>query len=281
MKSKKLTRRILALIVVMAVTVVFSLQAFAGAWLFGTTGNKANAFAPRGYSIEVSGTDTWMDSDYDHDGFVSGKQPSAEYIGYYMSNPLYVDPETEILNVSAGTVTIHAWFDKNPQGSTLPGTVSKTYRDFMAVKIDGGTMIPLIDLPTVNNAYSVTVGTASRIVDPDGATNQWQVPITMNLISGHTYVFVFLRGLEANNGITCVPYLSVTDDSNAYSGMIGYINKTSYTSAEQAAYAASYGNEYQFIDFSSANYLGDDINGNEVYDVSTATFDFTHTVIAW
>ena len=280
MTKTRLSKRIIAVIVVMALTVLFAVQAFAGAWIFGTGGSGANAFAPRGYSIAVSGVDTWMDSDYDHDGTVSGGQPSATYIGDNLSDPNYVDPETEVRYVSASTsATIRAWFDKNPQGSTLPGTVSKTYRDFVAVKIDGGSMIPLIDLPTYNNAYSVTVGTASRITDPDGATNQWQVPITMNLISGHTYQFVFLRGLEAKNGISCVLYPSVTDDDDAFTGVIGYINNSNYTSAESAEYASHYADIYQYVDISRSNTqtLGIDANNNTVYSV--VPLDFIHTIV--
>ena len=177
MKSKKLSRRLIAFFVVLAVTAMFSLQAFASVWTFSAGTQHNFPFGPRGYSVSDGQDDYWLDTDdYDHDGAMSNKQYSVVY-------SYGAQESTEVSELDADTYTFKAWFDKNPQGSVFPNAISKTYKDFLVVSIDGGAFVSLNSL---SSPYTVTINNATRstsVSDPDGHTNQWYVQFTMNLIA--------------------------------------------------------------------------------------------------
>lgn len=271
MKSKKLTRRILALIVVMAVTVVFSLQAFASIWYFGDSGSGSNPFAPRGYSITVSNTEKWLDIDYfDHDGALSGSQIAVSYT--YPTNP----SENETSSVGAGTYSMKAWFDKNPKGTTFPSQVGKTYKDFLVVSIDGGSYVPINSLS--GSPYYASVGNADRnssVKDPDNYGNQWYVPITLTLQEDEEYSFAFLQGIQANNGNTLVIYPGTTTTN--LSGYVGYVSADDNAHLSYYSTSGVYDALYQFADITGS--LGYDANNHEVKDVDLV--DFEHVVSAY
>ena len=262
MKSKKLTRRILTLIVVMALTAVFAVQAFAGSWLFGSTGQGSNPFSPRGYSIAMpsgnSYVEKWLVSNYDHAEAKAGNKWTAT-VG---TN----DNGLEISTISAGEYDFHAWLDKNPTGDDL----CQDYKTNLAVYIGNDTTpTQLVDL-IGDDDYDVSIGDATTAyTDANSQTNQWSIPFTMTLQAGETYRFVFLRGFEANNSNTLVLYPGTTVDS--YSGYIGYVTSSSPTSTETSLYNSACGDEYMFI--TAKSLLGQDSNSRYVYSLTTASFD--------
>ena len=259
MKNKRIIKRVLAVFVVMTLTVVFAVQAFAGSWLFGSTGQGSNPFSPRGYSIAMpSGNTTvekWLVSDYDHAQSKAGNKWTAT-VG---TN----DNSLEISSISAGPYTFHAWLDKNPTGSTL----CSDYTENLAVYIGSATTpTKLNDLP---GSYNVSIGAATTAyTDPNAQSNQWSIPFTMTLQAGETYRFVFLRGFEANNSNTLVLYPSSVGNSQGY---IGYVTSSNTTTDEDELYSDSCEEVYTFITAKTS--LGQDSNNQYVYSLTTASFE--------
>lgn len=259
MKSKKMIRRILAVIVVMALTVVFAVQAFAGAWLFGSSGQGTNPFSPRGYSIAVPSGNTsvekWLVSDYDHAQTKAGNKWTAT-VG---TN----DNSLEISSISAGRYTFHAWLDKNPTGSGL----CTNYKSNLAVYIgNASTPTKLIDL---SGTYAVSIGDATTAyTDANNQTNQWSIPFTMTLQAGETYRFVFLRGFEANNSNTLVLYPS---NVGTTAGYVGYVTSSNTSTDEEDLYDASLNDVYTFVTGKTS--LGQDSSNRYVYALTTASFE--------
>lgn len=272
MKSKKTAKRLLAFFVILAITAMFSLQAFASAWIFETDAKKQNTFAPRGYSIALSSTnEKWLESDYDHATEKHGNMWCASFG--------VADNTLEVNSVSAGTYTMHAWLDKNPTGSTLAG--SGNYINYLAVYITNGNGVTTgpTALTSLDASYNVSISNAVRTVtDPNNQTNQWCIPFTMTLKADEEYHFVFLRGFEANNGNTLVLYDGITTTS--LTGIIGYIRSSSYTTAEQTAYNNMKNAEYEYFDIDNAIPLGTDASGNDVYSSSTNFYSFDYYIEA-
>ncbi len=267
MKARKTTKRLMAFFVILAVTAMFSLQAFASVWTFGTSGSGANAFAPRGYSIDYYGTELWLGNDYyDHDGNTSGNQKAIKFYANGYNEP------NELDTVSTDTFTLHAWFDKNPQGSTFPSQVNKTYMDFLVVSVNGGSYVPI---NTLGTAYNVTISNAVRsssISDPDGNTNQWCVPISITLPANNSYSFAFLSGVQANNGNTLTIYQSTT--TGGVPGYAGYVS-TSDTN-HLTYYQNNYNQVYEYPVVGSA--IGTNSEGYTLYSVSLQPLEHTLTV---
>lgn len=259
MKNKKMIRRVLAVFVVMAFTVVFAVQAFAGSWLFGSTGQGTNPFSPRGYSIAMpSGNTTvekWLVSDYDHAQSKAGNKWTAT-VG---TN----DNSLEISSISAGTYTFHAWLDKNPTGSGL----CSNYKTKLAVYI--GSATTPTKLTNLSSSYNVSIDDATTAyTDPNSQSNQWSIPFTMTLQAGETYRFVFLRGFEANNSNTLVLYPSSVGNNQGY---IGYVTSSSTSTDEEDLYDASADEVYTFVTGKTS--LGQDSNNQYVYSLTTASFE--------
>ena len=139
----KMLKRFFAMVLVVACVFCFSVNALASVWTFGTGGQGANAFAPRGYSIVYKDSDNtyyheWLDSSYAHDG-LSGKQRSA-YLGTETDEIASLDTDDYEI------VAIYAWFDKNPKGYAFSGN-SNSYKDALVYSTTGGT--PSTKLSTV------------------------------------------------------------------------------------------------------------------------------------
>lgn len=260
----------MAFFVILAVTAMFSLQAFASVWYFGDTGSGSYSFAPRGYSITEGTTEKWMNIDYfDHDGALSGSQIAVSYT--YPTNP----SENEASLVGAGTYSIKAWFDKNPKGNTFPSQVGKTYKDFLVVSIDGDSYVPINSLS--GSPYYASVGNADRnssVKDPDNHGNQWYVPITMTLQEGEEYSFAFLQGIQANNGNTLVIYPGVTTSN--LPGYVGYVSADDNALYSYYATSGVFDALYQFANITGS--LGYDADNHEVKAVSFV--DFEHVITA-
>ena len=268
MKSNKLMKRLMAVFVVLAITAMISVQTFASVWTFDQFGSGSNPFAPRGYSVYAT-TEKWLESDYDHATEKHGNMWCASFGT--------ADNSLEVSTLSAGSYTMHAWLDKNPTGHVLAGT--NDYKNYLAVYITNSSNVTTgpTALTSLDSSYGVSVSDAVRTVtDPNGKTNQWSIPFTMTLKSGESYTFVFLNGFEANNGNTLALYDSSTTDGDP--GVIGYVNSTSYTSAEQAIYNSRKGAEYYYFDYDSAYPIGIDGNGYDVYSTSSDFYDFDYSV---
>lgn len=276
MRSKT-TKRLLVLFVVLAVTAMFSLQVFASVWTFGNNSQSNKAFAPRGYSVNLDGTEYWLDtSGFDHDGTYSGNNNNRAYSITYSYG---YEESVEIPSLPQGSYTFKAWFDKQPLGSGNSGggnnsaannfmaANSETYKDFMVVNTGSGYAKISTLATAINNATRST-----SVADPDGHTNQWYVQFTMNIVSGTTYTFGFEQGIEANNGNTLVIYPGTTTDHQ--NGYIGYV------SADDTAHYTYYYNHrhdvYEYPVVGSS--LGTDSNNQTVYAASL--YPLEHSVTA-
>lgn len=130
--------------------------------------------------------------------------------------------------------TFYVYIDKNP----------KAYKDYIVLYKDNSQV----------SGLSQYIGTATRSAltfDPSGQSYVWAVPITIprssNILEpGHHYEFAFLRGLQANNGVTCV-----IDSANT-----GYL-AAPMTSDEQKQYDAHKNDEYYYRQYA------------QIYDLSS------------
>lgn len=253
----KFKSKALALCAVIVIVCISTVSAFAGLWTFGTGGQGQFSFEPRGYSIVVNGTNTWMSSLYDPDGAIAGSQYAASYTGTASGQS----------TISAGQVTIYAWLDKNPMGSTMPSYYGENYKDYLVVSTNSGST-----WQKLNGMSGVTISDACRTVtDPDTHTNQWCIPITMTLSQGTTYTFGFYRGFQANNSNTLALYSSTTTGGQA--GYIGYVAASSPTPAEYTMYNNQRHTLYQYINGLTS--LGTDSSGRTVYSLSLLNFYYT------
>lgn len=140
------------------------------------------------------------------------------------------------------------------------------------VSINGGAFQPIKDLPA---AYNVTVSDATRnIVDPDGFTNQWCIPIYIDLKAGESYRFAFQRGFEANNSNTVVLYEGTTTEG--LDGYIGYVTSFLCTSDERDNYNENWNKLYQFPVVGSIIGFADEEATIPVYNVNFQ--DFYHSI---
>lgn len=268
-KSNKLMKRLMVLFVVLAITAMFSMQAFASVWTFGTSGSGSNPFSPRGYSIIENGSAKWLDSEnFDHDGAIAGSQASILYSpGFNETN------ETD--EVEPGTYTIRAWFDKNPQGSSFPQSISSqtSYKDFLVVDIDGAGYVPI---NTLDASYSVNIANASRsnaVKDPDDNGNQWHVDISMVLKEGEEYTFAFRQGVQANNGNTLVLYV---DTINGVAGVAGYVSSNNN---DHLSYYLEHANELYVYPLRGSS-IGTNDEGYTFYSYTEIPFEHSVTAVS-
>ena len=176
-------------------------------WEFGTSGDGANPFTPRGYVIETENGWFWLSSRYDN------SYGDVTYTGE-LNGVDYVDAKK-----SDGTnYTLYALTDRNPT----------QYTYLFAYK--NGSWV---------DDFSYYIGAPGRLGENDrlGSGANWAIPIEgFELEPGCYYEFGFMRGLQANNGITLV----FSEDEK------GYI-QTPETEEELAKYEADKYDEYQFM----------------------------------
>lgn len=275
MRSKT-TKRLLVLFVVLAVTSMFSLQAFASVWTFNSSGQGNMPFAPRGYSVKIGNTEYWLNSSgFNHDGKSSGNGNNTTYSISYVNG--FEEP-VEKTSLPEGTYIFKAWFDKQPMGSGAGGNNNgapnnfmaannETYKDFIVVKTGSGSYNPVgLTASYVNNAAR-----SASVADPDGHANQWYVEFQMSIVSGTTYTFGFLQGFEANNGNTLVLCPSTTLENNQ--GYIGFVSADDTN--HQTIYNSNRHNEYIYPVIDED--LGDDSDENIVYSIIPKPFEHTLT----
>lgn len=227
--KKILNKFILTLTILMTVSVLVPIQSYAGTFEFDPSGMTKNPFNPRGYMVEVNGQANWISSRFNN----SGGLPS--YTGSY--NGLdYIEAS------EAGT--LYALTDRNP-------IVNKGYlRGYK-----NGSAI---------SGFTSAIGTPSRAnIVTTGNSTGWKIPISINWEPGAVYEFSFLRGMQANNGVTLV----FSPDGKGY---IWYIE----TAEERSKYEQDKYKEYEFIVSYDKN-TNPDTGENEYFNFYMVPMRFT------
>lgn len=217
--------KISGLIFILLITLALSTAVSSAAtWEFGTSGSGKNPFTPRGYLVDTDKGRHWLSSPYNNSG------PVVKYTG--VKNGVdYLEAEPS----EGGTYTFYAMTDRNPWTNKTDWIgYGKLY---LAAWKDGSRIRNFTD-------YVQTPAVRADKVDPSGNGTCWAFKIEgFELDPGCVYEFGFLRGMQANNGITLV--LAEDEDGNT----TGYIQQDSegLTSEEKARYNAEKDKEYEFI----------------------------------
>lgn len=200
-------------------------MAFGVVWEFGTAGSGQNPFTPRGYLIDIDGTAYFLGSNYNNSG------SSVAYSGNHNGID-YIDAKP----AGGGTHTFYAMTDRNPWPSRSEWI---GYEQLFLFGYKDGRLIPNF------NSYVNTPPVRGTNKDISGSNSGWLFEISgLELDPGSRYEFGFLRGMQANNGITLV----LAEDEAG--GLIGYIQQTEnagLTSEERAKYNNDKYLEYDFV----------------------------------
>ena len=217
----------------------------ADVWEFGAEGKGRNPFMPRGYLVETEKGVHWLSSTYDNSGFYiryTGVRNGVDYLDAKKSD--------------GSNYTFYAMTDRNPW------TDKKDWigygQKYMFAYKNGARISNFTN-------YVKTPATRGDKVDPSGQGTCYVFKIEgLELEPGCLYEFGFLRGMQANNGITLV--LAEDEEGNT----VGYIQQTDegLTAEEKAKYNAEKNREFEFI---SSWYKKDDGKG---YKVNTVPMRF-------
>lgn len=217
----------------------------ADVWEFGTEGQGKNPFTPRGYLVDTEKGQHWLSSTYDNSGFYvryTGVQNGVDYLDAKKSD--------------GSNYTFYAMTDRNPW-TDKKDWIGYGQKYLFAYK-NGARISNFTD-------YVQTPATRGDKVDPSGQGTCYVFKIEgFELEPGCLYEFGFLRGMQANNGITLV--LAEDDEHN----ITGYIQQTEegLTAKEKAKYNAEKNKEFEFI---SSWYKKEDGKG---YTVNTVPMRF-------
>ncbi|MCI7300256.1 MAG: hypothetical protein SOR93_02975 [Clostridiales Family XIII bacterium] len=211
------------LIVMMAMGLAATV-ASAETWEFGTSGKGKNPFTPRGYLVDTEKGQHWLSSPFNNSGPVvkyTGVENGVDYL--------------EAKKSDGSNYTFYAMTDRNPwpESSSRIGYGKK----FLFAYKNGSRIANF-------NDYVQTPATRGDKVDPSGEGTCWVFKIEgFELEPGCRYEFGFLRGMQANNGITLI----LAEDEKGNN--IGYIQETNkgLTSAEKSKYMKEKDQEYKFI----------------------------------
>lgn len=193
-------------------------------WEFGTSGQGKNPFTPRGYLVDTDKGQHWLSSVYSNSG------PIVRYTG--VKNGIdYLEAKKS----DGSNYTFYAMTDRNPW-TDKTDWVAHGQKYLFAYK-DGARISNF-------NDYVQTPATRGDKVDPSGNGTCWVFKIKdFELEPGCLYEFGFLRGMQANNGITLV--LAEDEEGNT----TGYIQQDSggLSTEEKAKYDREKNKEYEFI----------------------------------
>lgn len=238
---RKISKSFATILIVMILWSLFPATAFADVWEFGSSGPGRNPFTPRGYLVDTESGQHWLRSTYDNSGFYvrySGVANGVDYI--------------EATKEDGSNYTFYAMTDRNPW-TDKKDWLSYGKKFLFAYK--NGTRIGNF------NDYVKTPAVRADEVDPSGQGSCWAFKIeNFKLEPGCLYEFGFMRGMQANNGITLV----LAENEEGYP--IGYIQQTSagVTSQEKAKYNMEKYNEFEFISSWSKRSDGKGYNVNTV-----------------
>ncbi len=215
----------------MGITLIFIMMFLAAAgtvsaktWKFGSEGEGQNPFTPRGYLVDTDKGRHWLSSPFNNSGPVvrySGVKNGVDYL--------------EAKKSDGSDYTFYAMTDRNPwpKDSSYIGY----NKLFLAAWKDG------VRISNFND-YAKTPAARGDKVDPSGQGTCWQFTIEgFSLEPGSQYEFGFLRGMQANNGITLV--LAEDEKGNT----TGYIKEdgSGLSAEEKAQYNRQKYEEYEFI----------------------------------
>ena len=196
----------------------------ADVWEFNSEGKQKNPFTPRGYLVETERGQHWLSSVYDNSGVViryTGVRNGIEYLDAKKSD--------------GSDYTFYAMTDRKPW-TDKSSWIGYGQKYLFAYK--NGSRIANF------NDYVKTPPTRGDKVDPSGENKSWVFEIEgFTLEPGCRYEFGFLRGMQANNGITLV--LAEDEKGNT----TGYIQQMSegLTAEERSRYNSEKDKEYEFI----------------------------------
>ena len=221
---RKLSRISIIILILMMLWVSAAASVNADVWEFGTEGKGRNPFTPRGYLVETEEGIHWMSSRYDNSGVnvsYTGVQNGVDYL--------------EAKKKDGSNYTFYAMTDRNPwpDNNELIGYGIK----YLFAYKNGAIISDFDD-------YVQTPATRGDKVDPSGNGTCYVFKIEgFELDPGCQYEFGFLRGMQANNGITLV--FAEDDDGNT----AGYIQQTGngLTSKEIDRYNSEKNKEYEFV----------------------------------
>lgn len=223
-KFSKFSTVILIWIMVLGLTTT---TANAATWKFDDNGPSNKPFTPRGYLVETERGTHWLNSPYNNNG------TTVRYSG--VDNGVYYLPAKKS---DGSNYTFYAMTDRNPYTTAHPDWVS--YGKFFLFGYKDRVRISNFNKyvkPPVNGNH---IG-----VDPSGAGTCYAFKIEgFKLEPGCNYEFGFLRGMQANNGITLV--LAEDEEGNT-TGYIKQKENEKLTSAELKRYKSEKDEEYQFI----------------------------------
>ena len=223
-KFSGITRIIGTILILIMLWSAAEVPTCADVWEFGSSGSGKNPFTPRGYLVDTEKVQHWLSSPFDNSSPVirySGVQNGVDYL--------------EAKKSDGSNYTFYAMTDRNPW-TNKSDWIAYGKKYLFAYK--NGVRISNF------NDYVQTPATRGDKVDPSGNGTCWVFKIEgFELEAGCKYEFGFLRGMQANNGITLV----LAEDENGNN--TGYIQQTSegLTAAEKAKYNKEKYDEYEFI----------------------------------
>lgn len=223
-KFSRITGMVLILIMLLGLTAG---PVFGETWEFGTSGHGKNPFTPRGYLVDTEKGTHWLHSVYNNSGPVvkySGVENGVDYLDAKKSD--------------GSNYTFYAMTDRNPYTTEHKDWIAYGKIYLFAYK-NGGA------IPNLEQYVSRTTVNGNKLgVDPSGKGTCHAFKIEgFELEPGCKYEFGFLRGMQANNGVTLV--LAEDEDGNT----TGYIQQTDkgLTAAEKKRYNEQKNKEYEFI----------------------------------
>ncbi|MCQ2486984.1 MAG: hypothetical protein MJ129_03545 [Clostridia bacterium] len=223
----KVKRRLVSVLAAIAIicTCVLNIFVSADVTYFGSSGSGNNPFNPRGFFVQTNdGGLYWLSSKFRTPSASSGV---ADAFGNQVQ---YTGSDSGLDYVDATNVSgLFAGADRNPTpGYQYLVGYSKNSSGAALTRISNFSS--LVALPSRNSQR-----------DPNNDIG-WTMKINLNLEPGTAYEFAFLRGMRANNGITCV----IAPDNT------GYL-RTPFTAEEQAYYDSHAYDEYQFLRSATPN----------------------------
>lgn len=220
-------KRLLSLLLALIMLFALSVPAFASVATFGSTGSGSNPFNPRGYYVYLKdGSKYWLSSKFN-----TPSSTASDELGHTVQ---YTGTESGLDFIDAEKIDkLYSITDRNP----TPG-----YKYLVAYSKDSSSK----SLATVPG-FQDKIQTPGRygVTDPNGSAG-WTIPITFEFEPGTVYEFAYLRGMQANNGVTCV----ISEDKS------GYL-KMPLTSEEQVAFDKYKNDEYQYLTSASQNADGE------------------------
>lgn len=251
--GKRIFTAVLALLLVL--TMAFPIAASASVKKFadtpsgiaGSGGGKQGDVYVRGFSIDINGTEEgglyWLESEYDNWNW--NPVYTGVTNGYSEDIPAVDDAGAQI------AYNFNVYIDKNPR-NVADGPFIVLYKNGEKVDLTGTVTVDGNEIAKIGAPVRGSADRTGNTVDPSGQSGRWTVPVTLTLEPGCDYEFAFLRGIQTNNGITCV----VDKDGT------GYL-QNSFSPEEQEWYDEHKYDEFQYREYKYQTYIPSDKPGTQ------------------